>query len=72
MMLLMLCMMGKHFSRLYLETLHLFFSENSLWHFLQIVAATIFMKCQSLFAGKYKKKIHQFVVCQNSLDNGNG
>ena len=40
----------------------LFFSENRLWHFLQIVSPeTICMKCWGLFYGKNKKTIFQNV-----------
>ena len=34
----MLCMLGKHFNRQHFEMLFLIFSENRLWHFVQIVS----------------------------------
>ena len=49
--------MGNIFSRRHFEIFFLFFSENRLWHFMQIVQETICMKCQSLFSGKNKKNI---------------
>ena len=39
----------------------LFFPENKIWHFIQIVSC---MECQSLFSGKIRK-IFQNVICWN-------
>ena len=49
---------SKIFSRRYIEISFIFFPENKIWHFKQIVSLeTICMKCQNLFSGKNKKYI---------------
>ena len=52
-------MLGKNFSRGYLEIIFLFFPENRLWHFMQTVSSqeTVCMNCQSLFSKKNMKNI---------------
>ena len=39
----------------------LFFLENRIWYFMQIVS-TICLKCQNLFSGENKKYIFQYVT----------
>ena len=56
---LTLCMLGKNFSRQHFETVFLFFLENRIWHFTQIVFC---MSVRSYFLGK--KKIRKMTsVC---------
>ena len=53
---LTLSMLCKNFSRQHFEIFFLFFQENSLRHFIQIIfSETVCMNCQSLFSGKNKK-----------------
>ena len=48
---------SKIFSRWHNEIFFFFFPENKIWHFIQIVSMTIYMKCQILFSGKNKHNI---------------
>ena len=53
-----LCMLGKNFSRWHFEVFFLFFLENMIWYFMQIVSKeTICMKCQILFSRKKIRKL---------------
>ena len=54
--LLTLCMLRKNFSRQHFEIFLLFFLENRIWHYMQIVSL-VCMKCQILFSRKDKKNM---------------
>ena len=55
--LLMLCMLGKNFSRRYFEIYFLFLPENRLWHLIKIVS--LHEMSEPVFWEKY----YHFVVC---------
>ena len=46
-----------------LKLFFLFFPENRIWHYMQIVS-TICMKCQILFSGRNKKNITIFSAAE--------
>ena len=69
---LMLSTQGKNFNRGHFKLFFLFFPENWLQHFMQIVwrQSAICMNVKSCFLGKNKKKCHQFVICWICLESG--
>ena len=54
---LMLCILGKNFSRRYFEIYFLFLPENRFWHLMKIVSL------HEMSEPVFWKKYHQFVVC---------
>ena len=71
---LMLSTLGKIFSRQHFEIFFLFFSENRIRHFLQIVSNGDNLHAMSLpvFWGKIRKNITQFAVCWIIPESGKG
>ena len=62
---LMLIMLGKHFSRWQFEIFFLFFSENTLWYSMQNISFgdnNLHSMLRVYFLGKIRK-YHHFVIC---------
>ena len=66
-------MLNKNFSRQHIEIFFLFYPENRLWHFMQIVSQgdNLHEMSKPIFWEK-EGKHHQCVVCSICLDSGKG
>ena len=65
---------GKIFSRQHFEIFFLFFPENKIWHFIQIVPNrdNLYEMSNPVSWEKYKEKISQIAVCWISQESDKG